>query len=94
MADVQIKDVPDDIHAELRRWAADEGMSVRDYVLRLLRRDQALPTPQEWMRMVRSHDPALIDRSAADLVAEARAERDAELDERTRWLDRAAGDDR
>lgn len=81
MANLQVKNVPDDVHEKLRRRAAEEGLTVRDYVLRLLRRDQALPTAQEWLRRVRGREPVLLNRSAADLVAEARAEREAELGE-------------
>ena len=33
MPSVQIKDVPDDVHAELRRRAAMSGHSLQDYLL-------------------------------------------------------------
>ncbi|MGH2140757.1 FitA-like ribbon-helix-helix domain-containing protein, partial [Enterococcus faecalis] len=35
---LQVRNVPDDLHAELRRRAAAAGMSLSDYVLRELRR--------------------------------------------------------
>jgi antitoxin FitA len=35
---LQVRNVPDDLHAELRRRAAQAGMSLSDYVLRELRR--------------------------------------------------------
>lgn len=33
MVSVQIKDVPDDVHAELRRRAAAAGQSLQEYLL-------------------------------------------------------------
>ena len=36
MSSVQIKSVPDDVHAELRRRAANEGKSLQEYLLKRL----------------------------------------------------------
>lgn len=35
---IQVRDVPDDVHAELRKRAAEAGTSLSDYVLAELRR--------------------------------------------------------
>jgi hypothetical protein len=35
MASLQVKDVPEDLHRELRRRADLDGLSIRDYLLRL-----------------------------------------------------------
>ena len=35
---IQVRGVPDDVHAELRKRAAEAGMSLSDYVLDELRR--------------------------------------------------------
>jgi plasmid stability protein len=35
---IQVRDVPDEVHAELRRRAADAGTSLSDYVADELRR--------------------------------------------------------
>jgi hypothetical protein len=78
VSNLQIKDLPEDMHAELRRRAADEGLTLRDYVLRLIERDLALPSKAEFLRRLQSRptNPG-IDGAAA--VREAREERMAEL---------------
>ena len=35
---IQVRDVPDDVHAELRKRAAEAGAALADYVLAALRR--------------------------------------------------------
>jgi plasmid stability protein len=49
MASLQIKNVPDEMHIELRRRAGQRGITVRDYMLDLLRSDQRLPSKQDWL---------------------------------------------
>lgn len=49
---LQLKRVPDELHALLRARAEAEGISMSDYVIRLLREDLARPTPEEWLEMV------------------------------------------
>ncbi|MGZ4547356.1 MAG: FitA-like ribbon-helix-helix domain-containing protein [Blastococcus sp.] len=44
---LQVRHVPDDVHAELRRRAADAGMSLSDYVLRELERVASRPPVAE-----------------------------------------------
>jgi plasmid stability protein len=79
MANLQIKNLPDDVHDELRRRASAESTTIRDYVLRLLELDQAFPPRHRWVDAVLALPPITVTRSAADLVAADRAERDAEL---------------
>ncbi len=70
---LQVRDVPDDVHRELRRRAAAAGMSLSDFAL------------QELTRLVRRPSlPDLLDRAAArvgDRMSFAEA-RDAVLAER------------
>ncbi len=47
---LQIRDVPDDLHATLRARAAHAGQSVSDYLLDLLRELAARPTMAEIVR--------------------------------------------
>lgn len=75
MANLQIKDLPDDIHEELRRRARMEGMTVRGYVERLIAADQALPSRLEWFARIRARRPIAIDRPVADLLRDDRTER-------------------
>lgn len=82
MANLQIKNLPEELHEELRRRAHDEGMTVRDYVLRLIQHDQARPTKAEWWARIRALPPVDLGRPAAELIAEDRAEREAQWEER------------
>jgi len=54
-------------------------MTIRDYLLRLLRKDQALPTPTEWLAELETLERIELDRPAAEIIAEGRAERDRGL---------------
>jgi hypothetical protein len=47
MPSVQVKDVPDDVHATLRRRAAAAGMSLQEYLLGRLIEDAHAPTLDE-----------------------------------------------
>lgn len=49
MVALQVKDFPADLHASLARRAADQGVTMAEYVTRLLRRDLERPTLQEWL---------------------------------------------
>lgn len=81
MGNVQVKGVPEDVHAELRRRADARGRTVRDYLLDLIIRDQQRPTREEWLE--RLHQLPPVDASGADLVREARQEREQQLDSRS-----------
>lgn len=75
MANLQIKDLPDDVHDELRRRARVEGLTMRDYVVRLLRADQATPTKQQWLARVRTRPRIVPEAPMAELLAADRRER-------------------
>ncbi len=47
MPSIQVKDVPDDVHATLRRRAAAAGMSLQEYLLGRLVEDAHQPTLDE-----------------------------------------------
>lgn len=75
VAHLQIKHVPEALHTELRRRAEREHVTVRDYVLRLIEADQALPSAADWALELAADPAVTLDRSSADLVREARDER-------------------
>lgn len=83
MSIIQVKNVPPAMYEELRHRAAQEGSTIRDYVLRLIERDQRLPSKQDWLDRVALLEPVAVSRSAAEMVREARDERDRELIART-----------
>jgi antitoxin FitA len=76
MATLQVKDVPDDLHRELRRRADLEGLSIRDYLLRLIRNDQQRPPATEWLARLRRLEPLDLGAPATDFVHADRAARD------------------
>jgi plasmid stability protein len=71
---VQIRNVPDDVHRQLKARAALSGQSLSDYALSELRRVLERPTRQELMERVRNRDAA---DPTIDAAATIRAERDA-----------------
>ena len=75
MANLQIKDLPDDVHDELRRRARMADSTLRDYVLRLILADQATPSREEWLARIRARPRVDLDRPVADLVAADRRAR-------------------
>jgi len=75
VANLQIKDLPEPVHEELRRRARLEGLTVRTYVQRLIEVDQALPARSEWFARVRSRRPVDVGASVAAIVAADREAR-------------------
>jgi antitoxin FitA len=80
MGAIQVKDVPEELHRALRRRALEEGMSLADYVLDLIRRDLGLPSRREWFERLATREPVnLRPGEAAEALHAARAEREAQL---------------
>lgn len=75
MGNLQIRDMPEDLHNELRRRAEQSSTSVRGYVIQLIRRDQALASPRDWLQEIGEHEPIDLGEPAAELVRAAREER-------------------
>jgi hypothetical protein len=75
MPSIQVKDIPDDVHATLRRRAREAGMSFQEYVLAGLSREARTPTLDEVLDRVNSRSGG---RAPQHMVVEIlRAERDA-----------------
>ncbi len=55
MPSVQVKDVPEDVHAVLRRRAAAAGQSLQEYLLARLRKDAETPTVEELFARIDQH---------------------------------------
>ncbi len=54
---VQIRNVPDDLHRELKARAALAGMSISDFLLQELRRSLERPTREELLRRLSRRTP-------------------------------------
>jgi hypothetical protein len=79
MSNIQLKNVPEAVHAELRRRAKLRGTTIRDYVLDLIERDQETVPYEEWIEEVRSWPPLDLPESPAEAVRAIREEREEEL---------------
>jgi hypothetical protein len=76
MGNLQVKNVPDDLYAELRRRAAGAGVTLRDYVLGLIAADQRLPSVGDWADDLHTHEPvALTADEVVNVIAEGRHQR-------------------
>jgi hypothetical protein len=81
---IQVRNVPDGVHAELKARAARGGVPLSEYVLRLIEDDLAVPTLEEGLERVMRLPRPRVPLRGSELVAAARAEREAELEQRTR----------
>jgi len=71
---LQVRNVPDDVHAELRRRAAGAGMSLSDYVLGELRRvTERSPMAEVFARSAAHRIPLSMD----EVVDAIRSDRDS-----------------
>ena len=70
---VQIRNVPDELHRELKVRAAQAGMTLSDYLLREMRDLAVRPTMSEWLAGTDKLEPLQSDMSPAEAI---RAERE------------------
>jgi antitoxin FitA len=71
---VQIRNVPDRIHAVYRARAAKAGKSLSEFLLLELRRWAEVPTKDELLEVILRQKPLHLKTAPADIV---RAERDS-----------------
>jgi plasmid stability protein len=76
---LNVRDLPDEVHAVLVRRAGARGMSLRAYVVEVLTAHCALPTVEEWLSDLNRLPAARDRRSGAAAVRAAREDRDADL---------------
>lgn len=72
---IQVRDVPEDIHAELRARAAAAGTSLSDYVLGELERVTRRSRNAEVLLRAAHRDWSVPNVTTQELLDEARAER-------------------
>ncbi len=70
---IQIRNVPDELHRELKVRAARTGMTLSDYLLAELRALAVRPTMQEWLAGSEAWEPVEVSEPP---VAALGAERD------------------
>jgi hypothetical protein len=69
---LQVRDIPDPLHRELKRRAKARGETLTDYVQSILEREVARPPAEEVFRRIESRRPANLGKSAAELLREER----------------------
>ena len=74
MANLQVKNVPDDLHAELRARAAREGTTLSDLVTEMLRRELSLPSMAQWLDELEALEPFGVEIDVPRLLDEVRGE--------------------
>ena len=74
MPNVQIRDVPDDVHRRLKAEAAEAGQSLNEFLLTRLTEIARLPTWSEFSKRVARREP-YTGPSVAALIREARDKR-------------------
>ena len=80
---IQVRNVPDELHRELKARAARRGVALTDYVLGLIEDDLAVPTLEVGLeRVMRLPRPRNVVRGS-DLVRAGRVEREYESRSRT-----------
>jgi antitoxin FitA len=80
---IQIRHVPEDVHARLKARAAAAGMSLSDYLLREITFLASRPTWQEIFDEIDQDGPSLEGVDTVGLIRAMREEREQELEERT-----------
>lgn len=74
MGMIQIRNVPDPLHRELKARAARAGKTLSDYLLEMVERSLDRPEPSELLARVRELSPVNPEETPAEAV---RAEREA-----------------
>ena len=71
---IQVRNVPDDLHRKLKVRAAEQGVSLSDYLLRMAEREAELPTLAELSERIRQRSPVRSTQSSAEIIRELREE--------------------
>jgi plasmid stability protein len=75
MANIQVRDVPDDVHRKLKSQAALAGQSLNEFLLARLTEMARLPTIPELAERIRQHEPYEDGPSIAGIIREDRDNR-------------------
>ena len=72
---IQIRDVPERVHGTLKSRAAQEGMSLSDFIKRELERSAERPTMREWLKRTEQMKPLRAGKTATEVIRELRDQR-------------------
>ncbi len=82
MPNVQIRNVPPELHRVLKERAEKAGLSLQDYLLGEIETIAATPTIAEVTARIRASELFEFEETSAEALAEVRRERDEQLDSR------------
>jgi plasmid stability protein len=74
---IQIRNVPEDLHRDLKVRAARAGMTLSDFLLAELRALAVRPTMREWLDQSAAWEPVEVSESPAEALAGERSRRAA-----------------
>lgn len=74
---LQVRNIPERLHKELRRRARARGQTLTDYVQEILEREVARPPAEEVFDRIESRRPVDLDIRVAELVRQERTRREA-----------------
>jgi plasmid stability protein len=79
MKNVQVRSVPETTHRILKKRAAEKGMSLQEYLLKLLKDHASEPTNEEIFARISRGEGGRTGSKArlADIVADIRADRES-----------------
>ncbi len=72
---IQIRHVPEKVHATLKARASKAGTSLSEYLIGELERIAGLPTREEMLERLKRLEPVEVDVSPADVLREERERR-------------------
>ena len=76
---IQVRNVPNRLHDELVRRAKARNLTLTAFVEEILEREVARPAREDVFERIKSREPIVIGRPAAELVREEREERERHL---------------
>lgn len=76
MANIQVKNIPEKLHNQLRRYAREQDCTLGEIVLEAIEREVAR---REWHKRFSSRPTTRLGTSAAELLEEERRQRGSEL---------------
>lgn len=68
MAMIQIRNVPDALHRELKARAAQSGMTLSDYLLDEIREVAVKPSMQQWLDRVSQREPVETSLTSSEAI--------------------------
>ncbi|MBI3521477.1 MAG: hypothetical protein HY071_00080 [Chloroflexi bacterium] len=81
---IQVRNVPDALHRELRRRAKARGQTLTAFVEELLEAEVSRPSREEIVRRIESRTPVELPYSSAEIIRREREARERVMRERDR----------